>query len=68
MTPRICKCSHSRSLHYTDRRGRPTCGSAACGCIRYRPRETPWPSTDEQAVIDRFEAADPAPESWGGAS
>ena len=35
---RRCKCSHPRSSHYTDRRGRPVCGSAACGCIEYRER------------------------------
>jgi hypothetical protein len=24
----------------------------------------PWPTPEEQAVIDRFEAAEAAPESW----
>lgn len=36
-----CKCSHPRSAHYRDRRGRPKCDSAACGCLSYRPREEP---------------------------
>ena len=31
-----CKCSHAKSMHYRDRKDRPTCGSAACGCASYR--------------------------------
>lgn len=36
-----CKCSHLASQHYLDRRDRPTCGTAACGCIalRLRPKD-----------------------------
>jgi hypothetical protein len=66
VTPLVCKCSHAKVMHYTDRKGRPTCGSTACGCIRYRPKLPPaaWPSDAEQAVIGRFDAAEPAPESW----
>ena len=46
MTPPIpafpppCKCSHAESLHYRDRKGRPTCGIAVCGCIQFRPKES----------------------------
>jgi hypothetical protein len=35
-TPR-CLCSHALSIHYRDRKDRPTCGIAACGCVS--PRE-----------------------------
>lgn len=32
-----CLCSHALSIHYRDRKDRPTCGIAACGCVS--PRE-----------------------------
>lgn len=35
-----CRCSHPKGTHYRDRKGRDLCGSAACGCAVYRPKET----------------------------
>lgn len=89
----MCRCGHAASSHYRDRKGRPTCGSLSCGCIRYRPRDEitfarhehgPWchPAADgcpetmpapelsprERLIVEQFDAADPAPESWDGAS
>lgn len=33
---RRCRCSHAESQHYRDRKDRPTCASAACGCVQFR--------------------------------
>ena len=34
--PGPCKCSHPESMHYRDRKGRPTCGVSVCGCAEFR--------------------------------
>lgn len=55
-----CKCGHLKLDHYTDRRHRPVCGSVACGCVEYRPREgKPMP-----ARFDERYDPDPAAERW----
>jgi hypothetical protein len=39
-SPLVCKCSHNKSQHGTDRRGRFVCfGSVVCGCIEYREKD-----------------------------
>jgi hypothetical protein len=39
-SPLVCKCSHNKSQHGTDRRGRFICyGSSVCGCIEFREKE-----------------------------
>lgn len=39
--PPKCLCSHAESQHGTDRRDRFRCFNAVCGCVQFRPKETP---------------------------
>jgi hypothetical protein len=61
-----CKCGHLRANHWRNPRGKTLCSSAVCGCAQFRPHRPPAPelSPAERAVVDRFETAEPAPESW----